>query len=138
MEPRHIRIDFLAELVRYLRNTTGTDVVTGMDAGANPTDTPVTVIQVPTVSPAGRLTRWAFDVSITVTTFAESSARAWGAHEKVCDAILDMSSLDSRAGLIRISSAVCTLEPVNVTGRNAPQWPGLLSNYTVYMRHERY
>lgn len=132
MEPTHTRLDPLALISTALLQGATHPVVTDMDAGMDPIQDPVTVVQVPNVTPASPLTRWSFQVSVTLSTFAESSATAWGAHTEVADAMLDLSGLDG--GRVRVSSVTCTLEPVNITGRTAPQWPGLVSTYTLFIR----
>lgn len=132
MEPTHTRLDPLALISTALLQATAHPVVTDMDAGMDPSRAPVTVVQVPTHVTAGPYTRWNFQVSVTISTFAESSTAAWGAHTEVADAMLDLSGLDG--GRVRVSSVTCTLEPVNITGRTAPQWPGLVSTYTLFIR----
>lgn len=132
MEPRHTRRDHLALLVEHLDSLADHPVVSDLDAGADPAHQPVTVVQVPQTVPAGPYTRWSFDVSVTITTFAGSSAQAWDHHAQVADLLLATTAVAQ--GEVLVSSVVCTLEPTNVPGRTAPDWPGLLSTYTMSMR----
>lgn len=132
MDPTHTRLDPLALISTALLTAATHPVTTDMDAGMDPSRGPVTVVQVPNHVPAGPYTRWSFQVSVTISTFAGSSATAWEAHTEVADAMLDLAGLDY--GRVRVSSVTCTLEPVNITGRTAPQWPGLVSTYTLFMR----
>lgn len=132
MEPYHMRRDHLALLVDHLDRLADHPVVSDLDAGANPAHQPVTIVQVPQTEPAGPYTRWSFDLSVTLTTFAGSSAQAWGHHAQVADILLDTASVAD--GAVLVSSVVCTLEPTNVPGRTAPDWPGLVSTYTMSMR----
>lgn len=132
MEPRHSRLDPLALLVDHLDRLADHPVVSDLDAGANPAHQPVTIVQVPQTGPAGAYTRWSFDVSVTLTTFAGSSAQAWGHHAQVADLLLDTTAVAD--GAVLVSSVMCTLEPTNVPGGTAPDWPGLVSTYTLSMR----
>lgn len=132
MEPQHTRRDHLALLVDHLDSLADHPVVSDMDAGANPSHQPVTVVQIPQTEPAGPYTRWSFDVSATIMTFAGSSAQAWDHHAQVADLLLATTAV--ARGEVLVSSVVCTLEPTNVQGRTAPDWPGLVSTYTMSMR----
>lgn len=132
MEPQHTRRDHLALLVDHLDNLTDHPVVSDVDAGADPGQQPVTVVQIPQTEPAGPYTRWSFDISVTVITFAGSSAQAWDYHVQVADLLLATTAV--ARGEVLVSSVVCTLEPTNVQGRTPPDWPGLVSTYTMSMR----
>ena len=127
-----MRRDHLALLVDHLDRLVDHPVVSDLDAGANPSHQPVTIVQVPQTEPAGPYTRWSFDVSVTLTTFAGSSDQAWRHHAQVADILLDTTAVAE--GSVLVSSVVCTLEPTNVPGRTAPDWPGLVSTYTMSMR----
>lgn len=130
MQPQHPRIDPLALLANAL-DEPGHSVLSSVDAALDPVLEPVTVVQIPAVEPVGSLGRWSFRVEVSLTTFADTSAKAWEPHAHVADRLLALTQL----GSVRISSIRCNLEPVNIAGR-APQWPGVVSTYVIFMREE--
>lgn len=132
MEPTHPRLDPLALLVQQLGTQADHPVVSYMDASENPSEQPISVIQIPNHAPHSLTTRWSFSVDITITTFARTSATAWSYHAPLADAILELTALDG--GRVTVSTPHCTLEPVTVAGGSGPQWPGVVSNYTIYIR----
>lgn len=126
MEPTVPRIDPLALLVNEL------DVYSELDAAADPSGTPLSVLTVDNNVPAGPYTRWSFEVTATLTTFAGTAARAWAAHTSTADRILALETVGHTA----VSGVQCTQEPVNLTGSpTGPTWPGLVSTYSMYMRY---
>lgn len=134
MEPRHERLDPLALLVEELGSRVVHPVVAAVDAGFAPFDGPVTVVQVTSSAPAGRLTRWCFHVSITVMTFAIDPATAFEAHGAVADSVLELTTVGG--GDVLVSSVLAVQEPVDMPVRSATDWPGQLSRYTLYLRRK--
>lgn len=132
MEPQHARVDHLAALAIHLDGLVGHEVVTDLDAGADLELGPVTVLQAPTITPAGPYTRWSFQLSLVAITYATSASAAYAAHTRVADAILELTSVEG--GAVTVSSVQSTLEPVAHNARTAPQWPGVMSTYTMYTR----
>lgn len=131
MEPTMERMDPQAVLYQALTEA-GADVVGSVDASLNPTDTPVTVVRTTSAEPAGRLTRWVFSVTATVVTYAATEDAAWTAHTAVSDAVLGLG--DVIGGSIRVSGVVCTQEPTALGSADTPQWPGLVSLYSMTLR----
>lgn len=134
MEPRHERLDPLAYLVEELGRLVDHPVVTTADAVLDPSYGPVTVVQVTSNIPAGRLTRWSFKVSVTVMTFAVDPATAFEAHVAVADRILGLTTVDG--GDVLVSSVLAVQEPGDIPARSATDWPGQLSHYTMYLRRK--
>lgn len=134
MEPRHERLDPLAYLVEELGRLVDHPVVTTADAVLDPSYGPVTVVQVTSNIPAGRLTRWSFKVSVTVMTFAVDPATAFEAHVAVADRILGLTTVDG--GDVLVSSVLAVQEPEDIPVRSATDWPGQLSHYTMYLRRK--
>lgn len=135
MEPRTPRIDALAAIYRALRDTVaGHRITTELEAGDDASGDPLTVVQV-NVVPAGPYTRSAFNVDVTLMTFATTTTAALPAHVEAADAMLELTEVTDDNGVAGLVSAVVsTLEPSEVPGRSAPQWPGQLSRYNLYLR----
>lgn len=131
MEPTMERMDPQAVLYQALVEA-GADVVGSVDATLNPTDTPVTVVRATSAEPAGRLTRWVFTVTASVVTYAATEGQAWDAHTAVADAVLGLT--DAVGGSVRVSAVVCTQEPAALGSADTPQWPGLVSLYSMTLR----
>lgn len=134
MEPRHERLDPLAYLVEELGRLVDHPVVTTADAALDPSYGPVTVVQVTSNTPAGRLTRWSFKVSVTMMTYADDPVTAFNAHVAVADAILELATVDG--GDVLVSSVLAVQEPEDIPVRSATDWPGQLSRYTMYLRRK--
>lgn len=135
MFPEHKRLDPLALLVAELSALVDPPVFSDVDASLDPRVQQVHVLQVPTVVPAGRLSRWSFTVDAVLMTYADTPGNAWSYHTEAADAILELSGLAS--GQVKVSNVQCTAEPSNLPGRTAPEWPGLISTYSMTLRHER-
>lgn len=136
MEPTHARMDPLGLIVRHLDAVVDHAVIAGADAALNPLDGPVTVVQVTRnvpVDPWGTR-RWAFNVSVTLITYAETITSAVTTHAEAADATLALTRLDS--GTVRVSTVRATQEPEDVPVRSATDWPGQLSSYTFTLRRE--
>lgn len=133
MEPAHARLDPLGLLSLALQ-TPGQDVFTDTDAALDPRHRPVTVVQT-TARPHGPYTRWSMEVDVTLVTYAGSTTDAYHAHTEVADMLLALDELDSPSGRVGVSGVTCTMEPSNITGRTAPDWPGQVSTYTLYLRN---
>lgn len=136
MEPRHARMDPLGLWTRHLDSVVSHPVVGAADASMDPTQSPVTVLQVTSNTPADQLgvRRWSFALSITIITYAEDISTAITAHGEAADGILEATSLDN--GAVRVSSVRSTQEPEDVPVTSATDWPGQLSSYTMYIRRE--
>lgn len=133
MEPVTARLDPLALISGALEGV-GYDVYTDTDATMDPTHRPVTVVQ--TVNrPHGPYTRRSTEVDVTLVTYAASTTEAYQAHVEVADRLLALTDIHGPTGHVAVSSVVCTVEPSNVTGRTAPEWPGQFSTYTLYLRN---
>lgn len=131
MEPIMTRMDPQAVLYQALTEA-GAEVVGDATASLDVTDHPVTVVRTTSVEPMGRLTRWVYDVTATVVTYAEDTGAAWDAHTAVADTLLGLT--DVLGGSVRVSAVVCTQEPMALGSADTPQWPGLVSLYSMTLR----
>lgn len=131
MEPTSPRLDPQAVLYQALVEA-GASVVGDVDATLNPTAEPVTVVRTSYAEPAGRLTRWVYSVVVTLTTYADSAGAAWDAHTSVADALLGLT--DVLDDSVRVSGVVCTQEPQAIGSADTPQWPGMVSLYSLTIR----
>lgn len=133
MEPKHVRLDPLAVLSLALQSP-NQDVYTDTDASMNPRERPVTVVQT-TSRPHGPYTRWSVEVDVDLVTYADSTTAAYHAHAEIADMLLDLDGVDTPGGRVAVSGVICTVEPSNIAGRTAPEWPGQFSTYTLYLRN---
>lgn len=133
MEPVTARLDPQALLSTALVSTTQ-DVYTDTDASMDPSQRPVTVVQT-TARPHGPLTRWSMEVDVTLVTYAASTTDAYTAHTEVADQLLALTEMQSPTGPVAVSSVTCTMEPSDLKARTAPEWPGQVSTYTLYLRN---
>lgn len=133
MEPVTTRLDPLALLSTALEGVSHA-VYTDTDANMDPSRRPVTVVQT-TNRPHGPYTRWSTEVDVTVITYAATTTEAYSAHVEVADRLLALTEIPGPHGPVVVSSVLCTVEPSNVTGRTAPEWPGQFSTYTLYLRN---
>ena len=131
VEPTQERMDPQAVLYQALVEA-GVDVVGDTTARLDPTDTPVTVVKVTNTVPMGRLTRWVYTCQVSLVTYASGSGSAWHSHTGVADALLRLSDVLDET--IRVSGVVCTQEPVAIDSAVAPQWPGMVSLYSLTLR----
>lgn len=133
MEPVTTRLDPLALISTALEDVPHY-VYTDTDASMDPSRGPVTVVQT-TNRPHGPYTRWSTEVDVTVITYASTTTEAYSAHVEVADRLLALTEIPGPHGPVTVSSVLCTVEPSNVTGRTAPEWPGQFSTYTLYLRN---
>lgn len=131
VEPVKERMDPQAVLYQALVEA-GVDVQGDTTGNLDPTTKTVTVVQVTNAVPMGRLTRWAFTCQVSLVTYAGSSGSAWFDHTGVADALLGLT--DVLDGTVRVSGVVCTQEPVAIDSAMAPQWPGMVSLYSLTLR----
>ena len=131
MEPTMERLDPQAVLYQALTEA-GVDVVGDVTATLNPTDTPVTVVRSTSMEPAGRLTRWWYNVTASLVTYAATPGEAWEAHTTAADAMLALTDVVGRS--VRVSGVVCTQEPQAIDSAEPPQWPGVVSLYSLTLR----
>ena len=136
MEPRHSRMDPLALWVQHLDQAVPHPVVAAADVTLDPTQEPVSVVQVTSYTPTdpAGIRRWSFDVSLLVITYAGTISPTMDAHWEIADAILNTTRLDG--GRVRVSSIRCTQEPEDVPVQSASDWPGQLSAYPLSLRRE--
>jgi hypothetical protein len=136
MEPKTPRLDPVAVLYTALSSAvTGHRVYTGVDASVDPAVSPVTVLTVPSHTPAGAYTRWSFSVDVTLMTYAASTAEAARIHAEAADALLELTEASTEDGRpVAVSGVICTLEPADLPTRAAPQWPGVMSSYNLFLR----
>lgn len=130
-EPHHDRMDPQEVLVQAL-NESGVPVLGEVSASLDPTSTPVTVLQAPTMTPVGPLSRWVFTVSVTLVTYAGSAYRARQTHHQAADTLLGLTDVLGES--IRVSGVTCTQEPSPIGSVDTPQWPGMVSLYSLTLR----
>lgn len=109
-------------------------VVTEVDAGLDPTYTPVSIVTEPVVRAATELTRGVFTATFSVLTYAGSESEARKVHYEVADAVLDLGDMMYDGVPARAARVVCTVEPSALPSSAAPEWPGVMSSYTTYIR----
>jgi len=109
-------------------------VVTEVDAGLDPTYTPVSIVTEPVVRAATELTRGVFTATFSVLTYAGTESEARKVHYEVADAVLDLGDMTYAGVPARAARVVCTVEPSALPSSAAPEWPGVMSSYTTYIR----
>ena len=135
MEPRQPRLDHHAAIWSAVADKVPEHtVVTEVDAGLDPTYTPVSIVTEPVVRAATELTRGVFFVTFTVLTYAGTEAEARRVHNEVADAVLDLVDMEYDGVAGRASRVVCTAEPSALPSSAAPEWPGVMSSYSTYVR----
>lgn len=135
MEPTQARLDHHAAIWSALsKRVTGHSVVTEVDASLDPTTAPVSVVTEPAVRPASELTRGVFIATFSVVTYAGKDTQARVAHNEAADAALGLIDLSYGGVEARASKVVCTVEASALPNSAAPEWPGILSSYTLYIR----
>lgn len=131
VEPQHKRVDPQEVLVQALREA-GVIVLGEVGPSLDPTQEPVTVLQTPNPRPMGPLTRWVFWVNVTLVTYAESAGQARATHYQASDALLGLTDVLGES--IRVSAVTCTQEPSPIGSADTPQWPGVVSLYSLTLR----
>ena len=135
MEPRQPRLDHHAAIWSAVAaKVPEHTVVTEVDAGLDPTYTPVSIVTEPVVRAATELTRGVFTVTFSVLTYAGTEAEARRVHNEVADAVLDLIELSYDGVDARASRVVCTVEPSSLPSSAASDWPGVMSSYSTYIR----
>lgn len=135
MEPKQPRLDHHAAIWAALAAKVPEHmVVTSVDAGLDPTRTPVSIVIEPTTRAATEFTRGVFDVTFTLMTYAGTESEARRVHNEVADAVLELVDIEHEGVRARMSKVVCTLEPSAIPSTAAPEWPGVMSSYTTYIR----
>ena len=109
-------------------------VVTEVDAGLDPSHEPVSVVTEPVVRAATELTRGVFTATFSVLTYAGTESEARKVHYEVADAVLELGDMSYDGVTARAARVVCTVEPSALPSSAAPEWPGVLSSYTTYIR----
>lgn len=135
MEPKQKRLDFHAAIWQAVAaKVLGHVVVTSVDAGLDPSRMPVSVITEPVVRAATDLTRGVFTATFSVMTYAGSEAVAREVHYEVADAVLGIVNVSYGGVSARAAKVACTVEPSALPSSAAPDWPGVMSSYTAYIR----
>lgn len=135
MEPLQPRLDHHAAIWQAIARTVPHyTVVTEVDAGLDPTLAPVTVVTEPTVQASTEFTRGVFSVTLTAMTYAATEAEARRVHNEIADVVLGLTDIEYDEVQARMSKVVCTLEPSALPSSAAPEWPGVMSSYTTYVR----
>lgn len=135
MEPKQERLDHHAAIWSAVSAAVPEHmVVTEVDAGLDPTHTPVSVITEPTVRAATELTRGVFTATFSVMTYADTEREARRVHYEVADAVLDLGDMSYDGVTAWAARVVCTVEPSALPSSAAPEWPGVMSSYTTYIR----
>lgn len=135
MEPLQPRLDYHAAIWSAVADKVPEHtVVTEVDAGLDPTYTPVSVVTEPVVRAATELTRGVFTATFSVLTYAGSESEARKVHYEVADAVLDLGDMSYDGVAARAARVVCTVEPSALPSSAAPEWPGVMSSYTTYIR----
>ena len=105
-----------------------------MDASLDPSHSPVSVLTEPAVRPASDLTRGVFIATFSVLTYAGTESEARRAHFDVADAVLALTRVAFNGVPARLAKVTCTVEPSELPSSAAPEWPGVMSSYTTYIR----
>lgn len=135
MEPKQKRLDHHAAIWAAVAEELPEHIVaTEVDAGLDPTLVPVSVITEPTVRAASELTRGVFTATFSVMTYAATERVARRVHYEVADVVLDMGDLSYGGVSAWAARVVCTVEPSVLPRSAAPDWPGVMSSYTTYIR----
>lgn len=135
MEPLQPRLDHHAAIWHAVATKVPEHtVVTEVDGGLDPTYTPVSVITEPTVRAASEYTRGVFTATFNVLTYAGTEAEARRVHNEVADAVLALKDIGHDGVTGSVSKVVCTVEPSALPSSAAPEWPGVMSGYTTYIR----
>lgn len=135
MEPKQERLDHHAAIWSAVAEAVPEHiVVTEVDAGLDPTLTPVSVITEPIVRAASELTRGVFVATFSVMTYAVTERVARRVHYEVADAVMDLGDLSYFGVSAWAARVVCTVEPSALPRSAAPDWPGVMSSYTLYIR----
>lgn len=130
----HGHLDAAALIAGHLHRVLDHDVFTSIDAGVGARALPVTIVTVPTMTQAGWLVRWDFQLTCVLTSFAESPAAARAAHLTAARAMLATPTTFDPPH--RICALRCTQEPQELRPRPGPDWPGLASAYSLHLREE--
>jgi hypothetical protein len=132
IQPRHRRID-AALVVRdaVAAALPGSQILLDRDAEYTPDQT-VTVVSVPTVRAAGALpgARWAFDVTVSLTTTGPDFDAAADEADLVGDAVLSLTGFDD----VRFSSVRCDSEPVRLSPHNPTGAETLAQTFSLIVR----
>lgn len=135
MEPLQPRLDHHAAIWSAVAaKVPEHTVVTEVDAGLDPTYKPVSIVTEPVVRAATEFTRGVFTATFSVLTYAGTESEARRVHNAVADAVLDLVDLEYDGVTARASKVVCTVEPSALPSSAAPEWPGVMSSYTTYVR----
>lgn len=135
MEPLQPRLDHHAAIWSAVAaKVPEHTVVTEVDAGLDPTYMPVSIVTEPVVRAATEFTRGVFTATFSVLTYAGTEAEARRVHNAVADAVLDLVDMEYDGVTARASKVVCTVEPSALPSSAAPEWPGVMSSYTTYVR----
>lgn len=135
MEPLQPRLDHHAAIWSAVAaKVPELTVVTEVDAGLDPTYTPVSIVTEPVVRAATEFTRGVFTATFSVLTYAGTEAEARQVHNEVADAVLELVDMEYDGVTARASKVVCTVEPSALPSSAAPEWPGVMSSYTTYIR----
>lgn len=135
MEPTQARLDYHAAIWAGLKDAvTSHSVVTEVDASLDPSRSPVSVVTEPAVRPASELTRGVFIATFSVLTYAGTENEARRAHIDVADTLLGLTRVEFDGVPARLARVTCTVEPSELPSSAAPEWPGVMSSYTTYIR----
>lgn len=135
MEPLQPRLDHHAAIWSAVTaKVPEHTVVTEVDAGLDPTYRPVSIVTEPVVRAATEFTRGVFTATFSVLTYAGTESEARKVHYEVADAVLDLGDMEYDGVTARASKVVCTVEPSALPSSAAPEWPGVMSSYTTYVR----
>lgn len=135
MEPITQRLDFHAALwTAFKAAAPDLQFITSSGADMNPAREPVTVITEPQATQSSQYSRSVFTVSYEILTYADTEDKARAAHNQAADTALSLQwvSFDGVHG--RVATVQCELEPVTLHDSAAPEWPGVLSRYTMHVR----
>lgn len=135
MEPLQPRLDHHAAIWSAVAaKVPELTVVTEVDAGLDPAYTPVSIVTEPVVRAATEFTRGVFTATFSVLTYAGTEAEARRVHNEVADAVLALGDMSYDGVDARAARVVCTVEPSALPSSAAPEWPGVMSSYTTYIR----
>ena len=135
MEPKPYRLDFHAATWAALRAAVPDQIIiTSSGADMDPGAAPVTVLTEPQAVQATVRSRGVHSLSFEVLTYSDREETARAAHIQVADAVLELQTVAFDGVQGRVSAVRCEIEPVALKDPSAPEWPGVLSRYTMYVR----
>ncbi|MGP5269803.1 hypothetical protein ACTXK0_05250 [Corynebacterium variabile] len=107
------------------------DLALDRDASYGPTDTPLTVLSVATLTAPGIPSRrWRFEVTVSTNTTAADIDAAMSEAERVGDALLSLTEYNG----VRISSVASVMEPLPAAPHSPTGDASVVATYSLILR----